>query len=36
LYREVMGFGANEIFFKRPDADGTRHLTIVPIIPARR
>jgi hypothetical protein len=36
LEREVMGFGANEIFFKRSDADGTRHLTIVPVVPVRR
>jgi hypothetical protein len=33
---EVMGFGTNEVFFKRYDADGAPHLTIVPIQAVKR
>jgi hypothetical protein len=33
--RIVMGFGANEVFFRRMDSDGAPHLTIIPIVAKR-
>jgi hypothetical protein len=36
LRREVMGFGTNEVFFKRYDTDGAPHLTIIPIVAMKR
>jgi hypothetical protein len=36
LYRIVMGFGVNEVYFRQNDEDGAPHLRIYPILPLRR
>jgi hypothetical protein len=36
LRSELMGFGKDEVIFKRYDDDGAMHLTIYPILPIRK